>query len=319
MNDRNVECYKYQVGSHVAFLLDEQRCRLLLAGTSQNPDSPVLALIDECKRRGVPTIAFVDMAADADRRFKGRSTSPLEHQPDSLLVADRTTESAFQALGFSAVDLYICGHPAYDRVRQRSQWLAGCDRVELRRKVLGSEPGSRPVWLFVAEHGENDPRLIQSPDYTLFGRGHSNRRVDIVLEEVLDARASIDPRPFLVLRLHPKNSESEFAGLLPEVDMVSQGGDPIELVWISDLVVGMSSILLMEAAIAGRSTLSVIPREIEREWCPSVMEGLTPCVATRGQLRMMLSRKNVSTSVHFELGSVSRIVEVILQKLLISY
>jgi hypothetical protein len=69
LGDRQVACEEYPSGLSARELVDRRAFRLLLAGTSQNPDSPVLALIDECARRGVPAIAFVDMAADANLRF----------------------------------------------------------------------------------------------------------------------------------------------------------------------------------------------------------------------------------------------------------
>ena len=204
-----------------------------------------------------------------------------------MIVVDRNTEVAFQKLGFNSLNIHVCGHPAYDRVQRRAHRLADCDRSGLRRKVLGKEPFPRPVWLFAAEHDGNDVRLRRSPSYTLQGRGHKDRRTEIVLEEVLDLRNSMNPKPYLVLRLHPKNTKEEFSHYLSEVDMISQGGDALELIWTSDLVIGMSSILLIEAALAGRHTLSVVPREIERDWCPSVKEGLTTCVTTPN------SRKNI--------------------------
>ena len=313
--DRKVKCQEYRVGAEPRDFLNTCVPKLLLAGTSQNPDSPVLALIDEFRKQRLPTVAFVDMAADSDLRFKGRSDNPLNHEPDCLLVVDLATESAYLNLGFPASRIHICGHPAYDRVRRRARDLAICDSSCLRRKLLGTEPFPRSVWVFAAEHGGDDPRQRRGPDYTLHGRGGSDRRVDIVFEEILDARACMSPRPFLALRLHPKNSREEFARYLPEVDIVSQGGDALELIWTSDLMLGMSSILLMEAALAGRPTLSVVPREIERIWSPSVTEGLTPYVTTRSELRSMLSRKNVASCVNSEANSVSRVVEAVLRQI----
>jgi predicted glycosyltransferase len=169
--------------------------------------------------------------------------------------------------------------------------------------------------MFAAEHGGDDSRQRRSAEYTLHGRGSSDRRADIVLEEVLDAAALLEPRPYVVLRLHPKNSREEFARYLNEVDLVSEGGDPIELIWASDLVVGLSSILLMEAAVAGRPTLSVVPREAERVWSPSVMEELTPCVTTRKALRAMVGAKNVTSRRQDEGDSVSKVAAVILDRL----
>lgn len=313
--ERHVECQQYPNGSQGQEFVTQHAFRLLLAGTSQNPDSPVLALIDECQNRGIPTVGFVDMVADADLRFKGRSNSSLLHAPPSLIVVDSPTKLAFVDLGFPADHIHVCGHPAYDRVGQRAKDLANRELSSFRRTVLGIDPAPRPVWLFAAEHGAEDPRQRRAADYTLHGRGVSDRRVDIVLEEILDARACITPRPFLALRLHPKNTPEEFASYATEVDIVSQGGDPLELIWASDLVLGLSSIILMEAALAGRPTLSVIPRESERIWSPSVTAGLTPCVTTRDALKRELGNNRRPIPPHPGDGAVTKVVDFLLSQL----
>lgn len=316
LKDRHVAADPFPASMHVGEFFHAHAFKLLLAGTSQNPDSPVLALIDECMRRGVAAIGFVDMAADAHLRFNGRTRNPLQHAPESIIVADRATHRAFVDLGFPADRIHVSGHPAYDRVRRRAAELGKGSLSALRTRLLGRDPAPRPVWMFAAEHGEDDPRQKRSSEYTLHGRGGSDRRTDIVLEEVLDAAASLEPRPYVALRLHPKNTREEFARYMSEVDMVSQGGDPIELIWTSDLVLGMSSILLMEAAVAGRPTLSVVPRECERSWSPSVIEGLTRMVFTREQLKSaVFAASSLSNSISSNPDPVSKIVEFIQSRL----
>jgi predicted glycosyltransferase len=123
----------------------------------------------------------------------------------------------------------------------------------------------------------------------------------------------MQPQPFFILRLHPKNTREEFACYLPEVDMVSQGGDPLDLVWISDLVLGLSSMLLMEAALVGRPTISIVPRECESEWSPSVTEGLTPCATTRNGLRKILANRVDTQEGATTLDAVASIREVVME------
>jgi len=316
LKDRQIAADPCPTSVHVREFVHARSFRLLLAGTSQNPDSPILALIDECVRQGVPAIGFVDMAADAHLRFSGRTGNPLQHAPESIIVADQATHRAFVDLGYPAERIHVSGHPAYDRVRRKAAELEKGSLFALRTRLLGGDPAPRPVWMFAAEHGEDDPRLKRSAEYTLHGRGSSDRRTDIVLEEVLDAAASLEPRPYVALRLHPKNIREEFARYRTEVDMVSQGGDPIELIWASDLVLGMSSILLMEAAIAGRPTLSVVPRECERSWSPSVLDGLTRMVATREQLKSaVLAPSCPANSGSLNPDPTSKIVEFIQRQL----
>ncbi len=305
--DRGLAFGEPAPGAGPGDILDADASRVVLAGTSQNPRSPVLGLIDEAGERGIPTVGFVDTAADANLRFNGLTDDPLRHAPQWLLVPDKVTEQAFAALGFPGERVRICGHPAYDRVLRRVRDFERLDRSVLREELLGEDPFPRPVWMFAAEHGGDDPRQRRGPGYTLHGRGDSDRRTDIVLEEVLDVAAQWEPRPYVVLRLHPKNTREEFAHYLPEVDFVSSGGDPLRLVWISDVILGLSSMLLMEAALAGRYALSVVPREEEREWCPGVVNGLTPCVHTRQGLREALERPRIAQAAGSGGSAVGRV------------
>ncbi len=87
-----------------------------------------------------------------------------------------------------------------------------------------------------------------------------------------------------MLRLHPGNGLEDYSQLHPRIDAVSHGGDPLPIVWCADLVVGMTTMLLVEAFLLGRPTLSVIPRAAEAEWLPTTASGLTPVATTRAQL-----------------------------------
>jgi hypothetical protein len=88
--------------------------------------------------------------------------------------------------------------------------------------------------------------------------------------------------------LHPKNTKEELAPFLKYFHQISQGDPPLPLFFAADLVVGMTSMLLMEAAIMGRSTLSIVPRDVEKVALPTIRSGITPCVTTRKELRTVL-------------------------------
>lgn len=73
-------------------------------------------------------------------------------------------------------------------------------------------------------------------------------------------------------------------------NLISSGGVPLELIYAADLVVGMSSMLLLEAALLQRPTLSILPRAFEKEWLPTTRTGLTPCATNRATLQALLSQ-----------------------------
>lgn len=265
--------------------------QVVLVGTGEDSNTIGLEMVAAARRAGIATIGVVDGPASADRRFRGLGDSPLAFAPDWILVPDEPTRRSFIALGHASERVVVSGHPHYDEIRAAARRLAAEDRALMRRCLFGAVADARPVVVFACEvsTGLDPERFRRSSDYTLTGRGASHGRTETVLEELLDAVSALRPRPLLVLRLHPKNAAEEFSLYASEVDVLSQGGRPLRLLYAADLVVGMTSMLLVEAALLGRPTLSILPRESERDWLPAILDGIVRCVTTRAELRRELS------------------------------
>lgn len=300
--------------------LDIFRPRMVVVGTSENPDTLGLKLIDACREAKIPSIGAVDAVSNAAFRFRGRGDKPLGHAPDWLLVPDAWTKKSYVDLGYPAGRIEVCGHPQYDRVKAAAEEFAARDRSRLRETTFPGATAESLVVVFIAEisGGLNPQQYRKSDDYTLRGWGVSSGRTEIVFEELLGALREIRPKPYLVLRLHPKNTPEEFAAYQRDIDLVSRDGSPLELIWAADLAVGMTSMLLLEAAILGRPTLSIIPREIEKSWLPTIAAGITPCATTRDNLRKVLpdllartSPKRFRLGNMFIFGSIPKIADVI--------
>jgi len=77
--------------------------------------------------------------------------------------------------------------------------------------------------------------------------------------------------------------EVEKVSLSTEADeeQEKQEEPALEMIFASDLVVGITSMILLEAVILGRKTMSIIPREVERAWLPTIEFGLTPAFSRR--------------------------------------
>jgi hypothetical protein len=262
----------------------------VLVGTSENLASRGLALIDRARASGVPCAAVVDQAVNAEHRFRGLGRDPLRHLPDWVFLPHAQSAERFMALGAQSERCIVVGNPHHDRVLAAGRDLAREGRAAVRSRVLPQAPGGRPVVVFVSEVG-----YVVNPEAERWqaangfaGRGATRARSAVVLEEVLDACAAMTPRPFLVLRLHPKNRPEEFAPYSGELDAISQGDDPLALVYAADLVIGMTSALLEEAAMLGRRALAALPRPEEREWLTMVADGRIPHVLSRQQLRAAL-------------------------------
>lgn len=261
--------------------------RLVLTGTSENRHSLGFELIQGARARGLVTAAMVDGPSNASLRFRGTADHALAFAPDHVLVPDAVTAAAFVALGYPKSHVSVCGHPHYDWVSARGEDLKRAGKSAVRRQVLGDIPDDTPVVVFAAEVSTGlVPTLYRSSDrYTIHGSGKSVYRSDIVIEELLEALALVTPKPYAVLRLHPKNTDAELAPFFAGFDAVSKGGSALELVFAADAVVGMTSILLAEAAILGRPVLAILPRPEEYDWLPSILRGQIPIAGTRPQIQ----------------------------------
>jgi hypothetical protein len=271
-------------------ILAATKPRLVVVGTSENVDTVGLELIAEARLAQIPSVGVVDAFGNTDHRFRGRTDDPLAYMPDWLLVPDEWTKAAYVALGYPQERTIVCGHPHYDYVHCIGKELMRQDRASLRKGLFPEVPLTQKIIVFAAETstGLNQQQFQRSAEYTLQGRGRSTSRTEIVLEEFLDAVRLLKPQPYLVLRLHPKNLLEEFTPYLSEFDQINQGGSPLNLVYAADLVVGMTTLLLLEAAMLGRPTLSIIPRLVEMQWLPCTRMGITRCVMQRSQIRASL-------------------------------
>lgn len=274
-----------ETGSSADMLFDVMQPRILVTGTSEDPDALGLGLIDTARRRGITSVGVVDGAPNPELRFRGRGENALAHAPDYLLVPDQATRSAYINCGFSADQVHTCGHPLFDRVRETRRTLDTEDRTRQRHQLFG-DVGERPVIIFLAEVSDGlDPaQFRRQPDYTLTGSGQSNRRTDIVLEEFVTACKATIPDAFTVLRLHPKNNRDEFAAYANAVDQISTEGAVAPILHAADLVVGMTTVALVEATLLGRPTLSILPRPQESDWLPTIASGITPMVCGRADI-----------------------------------
>jgi hypothetical protein len=289
---------------------------LLLVGTSEDRECFSHELTDVAKLQGVPSVGVVDMTVNAARRFQGTSENPLRYVPSWLAVPDAVCRDAYIRLGYPIERVVVCGHPHYDVVRSKREALLLMDRGAMRDRIYPNAPPGRPIWLFLAEGVDRlDPaQSFRNKDYTLAGRGDSDFRACIVLEELLDATAELSPQPWVVLRPHPKSELEDFASVLDELGAVNQGGDPLDAVWAADRVVGMTTMLLQETLLLERPHFSILPRRAEMHWLPTLELGLTPFVSTRTELRARLRSPATEWDIPAETlskGALGRILKMV--------
>jgi hypothetical protein len=302
---RTVPHREVERGACAESVLAEFRPRLVVIGTATNPDTLGLYLVAAARREAIPTVGVVDAAMNSALRFRGHGTEPLAFAPDWLLVPDELVAASFVELGMRSAQVIACGNPHYDYVMELGEKWRGEGRREFCLRIFPDAPPGRKIVVFAAE---GSARVLGTPperlaSYSLVGRGHRSGRTEIALEELLDALQAVGPRPYLVLRAHPKDRLEDYAPYAGEISAISSVGDPFEIVFAADLVVGTTSMLVTEAALLGRPTVAIVPVPEEEGWLPSVKAGLTPVARIRTDLVRLLQEGHRSEPGRAGLGS----------------
>jgi hypothetical protein len=272
-------------------ILERFQPSLVVVGTSENPRSPGLALVRVCEARGIPTVGIVDSPAASEHRFRGTTSDPLAFAPDWILVPDLWTRSHYVELGHPEQRVVSCGHPHYDFVRAFGE-KTQASQSQIRAALFPEAAPERRIVVFAADlsTGLDPADYRRSPQYRLTGRGESVGRTEIVLEEFLDAISPYRDGVHCVMRLHPKHDVADLQAYVGEFDQVSQAEPSLDVIVGADAAVGMTTMLLVEALLLRKPTLSIVPREIERGWIVTTQYGLTPCVTTRAAVREAVGR-----------------------------
>ncbi len=187
---------------------------------------------------GVPAVALLDHWCNYAERFSDRAA--LDCLPDALAVMDDAAASALRAVEFPPERIHITGHPYLDEITP-----VRLDERTVARRALGVSD-DRQIVTFASEPVV--PGAHRDPGYTAVE----------ALEALRRAIANVVPDALLIIRPHPRERQLAAPSGKPET-IVARIGTPREAIAASDVMTGMGSILLLEAALAGIPTLSVRP------------------------------------------------------------
>jgi hypothetical protein len=243
---------------------------IVVIGTSENSNSFGFEIVIAAREKNITSVGIVDAYVNSEHRFRGNTEEPLKYAPDILVVPDNRTKKKYLDLGLNENDVFVVGNPIIDFAREIGDAFHKYNFYDKRVELFGDGSKYSPVIVFVSELSDGlvKSNYLYSEDYTMQGWGDSKERTEIVFQELVSILREIKSKPILVLRLHPKEDEHYYRKYSDDIKLMSQGGDPLQLAYFADVVVGLSTTLLLEAATMGVPVISIVPREMEREWVP---------------------------------------------------
>jgi hypothetical protein len=235
------------------------------------------------REHGIPSIAVLDERYGWRQRFSDFE-GQLRFVPDLVTVMDEECAKAAIEEGIPADKIRVTGSPilSYLAHQQETVW----DRV--LAPVYSMPPGRRLVTLvsetFARDNGSSPGQRGLLGAFLGFTE-------ETVREDIIQVLREIGLPVVLLERLHPSDeSEVQEARIDGTVFWKQiQGGDLWPLLLQSDVVVGMKSMALLEAALLGCRVASYQPGLIGENKCAAVRFRLAARLDTRTELKAWLA------------------------------
>jgi hypothetical protein len=228
-------------------LIRESAC-VLVTSTSSGTRAGEKIFIAAARRLGIPSLSVLDFWSNYRSRWADTGGQPT-CLPDLIAVMDAQARDEMVAEGFDPAMLVITGQPAYDDLREWQQGFTPAHRQDIRRSLgVGPEDllvifASQPISA-IYRTGESDPSY---PGYT-------ECTVIRLLVDALDRiEQEVGRHILLAIRPHPREDPRTFSavgGRAISAGIVS-APHPRDLVMAADLVLGMTTALLVEACYLG--------------------------------------------------------------------
>ncbi|MBI3524673.1 MAG: hypothetical protein HY066_09120 [Betaproteobacteria bacterium] len=257
---------------------------LLLTATSVNGVDRERDAITTARRLGIPSLALLDFWSNYRLRFIDRDGKL--NLPDRIAVMDILAADEMVAAGFPAERLEITGQPAFDGLAAQLAAFSPDRRVQLRRE-LGLADGDCLV-LYVSQPLT---ALYGTPTQTRETIGFDEREVlALCVETLVQLATRLHRRVVMAIRRHPRESEVTPPSAQGKWfhAVIWNDVEKSEAVLSADLVLGMSSILLLEAVHLGQIVVSVQPGLKTPDTLPSNRDGSSIAVTEPASLEQAL-------------------------------
>lgn len=294
---------------------------LIVTGTSSE-DFTERHLWKAAVGAGIRSFAVLDQWTNYRLRLISEGDDPTTEPPTSELVLpsfffimDEFARKEMCALGIDRERLLVSGQPFFDYIRKTGDRFTTGEIEELRRELTGTQGGlvlvfaSQPI---ASIHRKNG----MAEDYW----GYTEKTVLKSVTECLSKLAKeLAVKVTLVLRLHPKDEANVYQDALATCPnsinvVIDRQRDSTLLLKAADLVIGMFSMLLLEAAILEIGFISV-QIGLKRE-SPLIFDrmGIVRSILTEEELentlRGVLSGKKLDLqNLKFEFGATEKIIE----------
>lgn len=259
---------------------------LLLTATSVNEECIELSGLLKARELGIPSLSVLDFWSNYQQRFTNRFGQIV--LPNRIAIMDELALREMSEAGIPPEILIITGQPAFDQLQQVHESFSTGRRKSLRKEVGVDE--NECMVLFVSQPFADIYGTLESARETLgFDEGEVLALCSNALAD-MSARHSIPLT--LAIRPHPREQAKKFQTTHVNLFRVAiwETQEYLEALLSADLVMGMNSVLLYEAALMECNVISVQPRLKVSDPLPSNRDGTSVAVYAAEELEPTLEK-----------------------------
>jgi hypothetical protein len=253
--------------SSVERLITNEKPDLIITGTSAD-DYTEKFIWNVSEKLKIPSFAIMDQWVNYGVRFSNYGVSELReyaknrlhpYQPSKILVMDEIAKNEAVKEGLEPTRIEITGNPYIETLFFKATEITK-DKINDIKKRFGVKSGD----FFITFVSEPISDTYQETDLSGHYWGYSERIIfRYLLSSLSEAVNSGQNRIIIVLRLHPKERKNNFYDIINDFNhsniliYIDKDSDPLELVLASNLVCGMSSMLLIESMVLSIPIMSI--------------------------------------------------------------
>lgn len=277
--------------------LKKNNPNFVITGTSANDMSEKL-IWKECQRKGIPCFAILDQWLNYGIRFSNYGLDEISkylsdkvhpHLPTKIIVMDEFAKQEAIAEGLPLEKISVCGQPYFESVFNF--------KPQLTKEDLGFDEND-----FIITFASEPITKVYKENSNILGYTEKS-----ILQEVTNALETLTTPYTFVVKLHPKEDIADFKNCNFKLDTTTP---PQELIYHSNLVIGMSSMFLIEAALMNKPVLSVqIGLKTEDQFILS-KRGMLKTILDPKKLKEELQYKNLNCHLEVIKNPVERIIKL---------
>ena len=265
----------------ILHILGDKEPQVVLAGAG------AFNLLEHTVRRAaldleIPCVAVLDHWTNYQQRFRRfDGTQWIYSLPDRICVLDETVRNEMLIEGFEPEQIVVTGQPHFEYIANWKNALSTTDVTRFRSRFVKNE--ATVLIGFCSEPLAEDLKITHTED-----PGYTQYTTIAKIASVLGRHSKLSGRHIhFVVRPHPRENVDKIENVLSQVELplslswdVSKIGSSLEFVVSCDLLIGMTSMALIEAYIISQQVLSVqlglkktdVFFGTTRGYCPSIYD-----------------------------------------------